>query len=127
MEHLTYYENSLEVIRYICLGLLFLWSFYQAFISERLSKRVLFSGLTFTTIVFATLVSDVPPNIYRTLFYINIGLLVVYAFIQECRTERFADAFTTVSAMRKRLLEITHPTQKPNITNRNKFTHNIRH
>lgn len=103
------YGGFLVYFRYACLGILFLWSFYQAFVNESITRRILFAMLTFTTVMFMVLVSDSPANPWRNLFYINLALLCLYNFSKEVKTQRFVDAFKTANAMREKLVNMTHP------------------
>lgn len=108
MEDLIDYGDISNIIRFICLGIIFIWGFYRAFVTDFIIRRFLFAMQTFTTILFMTLTSDIPASPYRNLFYLNLAAIVVYDLVQEAKTERFVDAFRTVGMMRKKLFELAH-------------------
>lgn len=110
---LDFYHIAAVIIRIVSLGILFLWGFYRAFVTDLLIRRILYALLTFTTILFMTLVADTPANMYRNFFFLNLAALKVYEFFLEAKTERFSDAFKTMRGMRKKLMDTIHHTERP--------------
>lgn len=95
-------------LRYVSFGVIFLWAFYRAFVTEYTVKRFAFAMLTFTTVAVAIFAYERPVNLSSLAFIGNIGVICIIDLIVETRKLRFWEAFRR---SKKKITDYIHLTK----------------